>query len=238
MASLEDKLLELRLAVLRDYEIMDTPPEEDFDDITRLAAYICQTPIATITLLDQHRQWFKSKVGVNHCEDSIEHSFCYHAIQNRGIFQVDDATLDDRFATNPLVTADHGIRAYVGSPLVTDTGIPFGTLCAIDRVPHSFNEDQCEALASLSRMVVKAMEMRKTARALSQALKEKKEAENEISLLQEILPMCGWCHKVRDDEDYWSSVEGYITSHTNTRISHGICPDCLKKIQKEYNLQD
>ena len=222
-----------RVDALREYAIMDTTPEEGFDDISRLTSFICGTPIALITLLDLDRQWFKSRVGLDATETPIEHAFCAHAIKQEKVFLIPDAEKDDRFARNPLVTSAPNIRFYAGAPLVTPDGVALGTLCAIDRVPRDLSEEQQDALSALSRQVIMMLELRRTVKALDVALAEKRAAEAEVNTLRDLLPMCGWCRKVRDDEQLWLGVEEYLTIHSTTRFSHGICPDCAKTLREE-----
>lgn len=152
-----------RLAALRRYEVLDTPAEAEFDDFTALASRLCGTPIALISLLDESRQWFKSRVGLDVTETARELAFCDHTIRDTGIMEVPDAQLDERFAANPLVTGDPRIRFYAGAPLITPDGHALGTICVIDQQPRELDAKTRDSLMRLSRLVVGQLETRRTA---------------------------------------------------------------------------
>src|SRR5215469_13125517 len=173
-----------RLQVLWQYEVLDTIPEALFDDLTELAASICEAPIALISLVDEKRQWFKAKVGTTLTETSRDVSFCAHAIQQSDLFIVPDATKDERFANNPLVTSDPKIRFYAGAPLITPDGYALGTLCIIDKVPRELRSDQKQALRILARHVMTQLELRRHAGALTRAHKERDQIKNELTKAQ------------------------------------------------------
>jgi len=142
-----------RLQTLQRYKVLDTPAEAVFDDITRVASIVCETPMALVSLVDADRQWFKSKQGLDATETPRELAFCAHAIHDTEILEVRDATHDDRFARNPLVTGDPNIRFYAGAPLTGSDGTAAGTLCVVDRIPRTLKPHQREVLTALSRVV-------------------------------------------------------------------------------------
>ncbi len=151
-----------RVGALRASGIVDTAPERSYDQLAELAASICGTPIAIVSLIDSDRQWFKSKVGLSVTETSRDIAFCAHAIVHGDLLVVPDAATDQRFADNPLVTSDPHIRFYAGAPLVTPEGHALGTLCVLDHVPRQLSEQQLEALRVLSSQAVAQIELRKT----------------------------------------------------------------------------
>jgi len=149
-----------RLEFLKRLNILDTLPEQSFDDLTNLASEICKTPIAIITLVDETRQWFKSKVGLAATETSREVSFCGHAILGEDIFEIPNALADDRFHDNPLVMGDPNIRFYAGIPLISNNNYALGTLCVIDREARELSVEQRSALKKLGNLVETLIETR------------------------------------------------------------------------------
>ncbi|NTW97892.1 MAG: GAF domain-containing protein, partial [Oscillochloris sp.] len=173
-----------RQAALAQYQILDTPPEEAFDEIVRLAAEICGTPIAMVSLVDAHRQWFKARIGLTAAETPRDVGFCAHAITNPGdILVVPDAALDPRFANNPFVTDMPYIRFYAGMPLITREGHALGTLCVIDAVPHEISPSQRHALQVLSHQVMMQIEQRRQIRELQDAVAARATSEQHIQQL-------------------------------------------------------
>ena len=172
-----------RLAELQSYAILDTQPEEAFDDLTRLAAQICGTPIALVSLIDTNRQWFKAKVGIDAPETSRDIAFCAHAILTPDILVVPDAVNDSRFADNPLVTMAPNIRFYAGMPLITSQHQALGTLCVIDQVPRQLTPEQITALRILGQQVVSLLELRRRNFELEQHLAARVRAERSQTAL-------------------------------------------------------
>lgn len=150
-----------RLDALRSLDILDTAPEDDFDAVVKMAKELFQVPICLISLVDSERQWFKACIGLDASETSREISFCGHAILAEGAFVVLDATKDERFADNPLVTGPPDIRFYAGMPIRLPSGYQVGTVCVIDRVPHAtFDETDVKRLRLLADMAVTVMALR------------------------------------------------------------------------------
>jgi PAS domain S-box-containing protein len=178
-----------RLKVLWQYNVLDTPSEAAFDDLTELAAEICGAPIATITFVDENRQWFKSKVGLTATETSRDISFCAQAILSSELLIVPDATKDARFSKNPLVTGAPHIRFYAGAPLVNPDGVILGTICVIDKVPRKLSPSQRHALKVLSRHVVSLLELR---RASNDSAYQLRESESQYRVLFDGNPKPMW----------------------------------------------
>jgi signal transduction histidine kinase len=163
-----------RLDALRALDILDTMPEVEYDDFTMLASRICGTPIALISLIDEKRQWFKSRIGLDAQETSRNVAFCSHAILPNPpeLLEVDNATNDPRFHDNPLVTGAPHIRFYAGAPLITEDNLPMGTLCVIDREPRHLSASQRDALQALARQVSTRFDLRAAQKKLDERNRE------------------------------------------------------------------
>jgi len=217
-----------RLERLRRFGVLDTLPQEAFDHITALASAICDTPIALISLVDQDRQWFKSRVGLDATQTSREVAFCAHAIHEPGqVMVVEDATKDPRFQDNPLVTGQPDIRFYAGAPIVTGEGHALGTVCVIDPRSRSLSDAQQMALRSLARLVLTLMTHEEEQRAL---MAERERAAARASEIQTALTAAGLdllsfvdTHYVyryvnRCFTDYWARPEADIVGHTIAHV--------------------
>jgi GAF domain-containing protein len=150
-----------RLAALLRYDMLDTKPEQAYDDIVALASQICGTPISFIGFVDTDRLWFKARINVPDAESPRDTAFCAHTILQRHPMVVNDLSVDPRFADSELVTGGPELRFYAGAPLITSDGHALGTLCAVDTVPRELTEEQRRALGRLARQVVAQLELRR-----------------------------------------------------------------------------
>ena len=208
-----------RLEALTRYQILDTAAEASFDNLTRLAAAICEAPISLVSLVDEDRQWFKSRHGLDATQTPREQAFCAHALHGEDVLVVEDACEDPRFVDNPLVTGDPGIRFYAGAPLRVEGLHSLGTLCVIDRVPRSLSADQLHALTILRDAVVSHLELNRAA--------------SELKAMQSLLPVCAWCRSVKRDDSaggHWQPLHEYVAEMTP--VSHSICPRCSASVER------
>ncbi len=204
-----------RLAELKSFELMDSEEDEHLDNITRLASYICKTPISLVTLLDEKRQFFKSKVGLDIKETPIEQSFCIYSIESENAepFIVKDARKDKRFTENPLVTSEPRIVFYAAVPLITDNNLPLGTLCVIDQVPRQLDSDQLDALKALSKQVIQFFELKKSEQKLCTSNKIIQEQHQRIQNIVSATKVGTWEWNYQTGElivnDRWVDMLGY-----------------------------
>jgi two-component system, NtrC family, sensor kinase len=168
-----------RLAALQDYNILDTLPEQDYDDLTAIAAQIFDMPVSVISLVDRDRQWFKSRHGVDAYETPRDLAFCAHTIMEPDqVLAVPNACEDPRFDQNPLVTGDLSIRFYAGAPLVDANGMALGTICVLDQKPREITLQQMQTLKALSRQVMAQLELRRKTRSLEQEVVQREQSAN------------------------------------------------------------
>lgn len=217
-----------RLQELYSLELLDTPYEEEFDEIVRIASKICNAPMSVVTLLDSQRQWFKAKVGDIASETSRDVSFCGHAIMGDGIMEVPDAMDDERFFDNPLVSGAPQIRFYAGMPLVTQRGYKIGTLCVIDTVPRNLDEGQLESLQTLAKQVMRIIELRVRVKELNELTNVKNkiisiighDVRNPLASVKNILQMKEMGYISGPDEDKFLKMASEQVDNTISMVSN------------------
>lgn len=171
---------DLRLGELDSFDILDSPTEAEYDEITLLASTICKTPIALISLIDSDRQWFKSHHGLDARETPRNISFCGHAINQDELFEVSNALTDERFSDNPLTVGDPRVVFYAGQPLISEKGYKVGTLCVIDHAPRKLSEEQKKAMNVLAKHVIAQMELRRSNKKLKESLAQIESQKEEL----------------------------------------------------------
>jgi len=225
-----------RLRALHDLDILDTPPEPDFDDIARLAAMICGTPMSLVSLVDNDRQWFKARVGFDVEATPRDESFCAHAILGRGLMVVADARADIRFADNPYVRREPGVRFYAGAPLVTSDGHALGALCVVDAVPRRLTVVQLRALRALARQVTGQLELRHHA---ATAARETTRRHQLDRLSDELVPLLGG--RLREPLQHLRSCAEVLRDHDSCppelaerigAMAHAHAPDLLRLLDE------
>lgn len=220
-----------RLKALKEYSIMDSLAEKEYDAITQLASYICGTPIALVSLLDEERQWFKSSVGLGVTETPRSFSFCQYAIMGDDIYEVNNAMENELFTENPLVTGNPNIRFYAGAPLKDENGFNLGSLCVIDTEPRILTDEQKKALQLLANQVVLLLDLRKKNTDL---IKSQKEFQNFIELSKDLVCIAnvdGCFYKVNPA---FTDVLGYSKEELEGKPFVGLIhPEDLDKTFKE-----
>lgn len=217
-----------RLAALESYAILDSEPEREFDDLVAVAAHVCDARFATVTLIDEARQWHKARLGLDMQETPRDVAFCAHTILSDETVVVLDMREDERFCDNPFVAGEPGVRFYVGAPLMTRDGYALGTLCVMDtelRVDRPLTREQIACFEALSRQTIRLIEHRRSNLMLADAL-------DRVRLLDPLVPICAWCKRVRKDDDYWSSISEYLSEHAGVATTHGLCPDCYDRMDE------
>ncbi len=209
---------EKRLNALKKYHILDTETEQEYEELVKLASELCEVPISLITLIDSNRQWFKARLGLDLPETPRTVAFCAHAILNDTLMTVEDATHDERFSDNPLVTAEPDIRFYAGMPLITPDGYKLGTLCVIDRKPRKLSSLQKRGLEVLANQVVKLLELRLKNRELSELVQLQSKMLSVIS------------HDVRGPLNSLQVLLEFIGSESNPEEIKEVLEDALKLI--------
>ena len=215
-----------RLAALHAYDILDQEADPAYRDIVTIAGQLMHTPIVLISLVDAERQWFLARDGMVVPETPRDMAFCAYTILDGGPLVVRDARHDPRFRDSALVTHDPGIRFYAGAPLETPGGQRIGSLCAMDRVAREATPEQLAAMMALSRQVVRLLEFRLAARQLRDALERSR-------TLGDLLPVCAGCKRIRNDAQYWQTLERYLETQIGTQVTHSICPECTARLYPE-----
>ncbi|ATB43854.1 sensor histidine kinase [Cystobacter fuscus] len=193
-----------RLAALRSYAVLDTEPELSFDDVTHLASRICDTPVALVVLVDEVRQWFKSRVGTALEGISREHGFCSYTILQSDPFIIQDATADARFRDNPLVTAPSGFRFYAAAPLINPQGLALGTVCVFDHIPRQLTPEQTRSLEALARQVVSLLELRRMNSEQRRLIDELRTSQERIDILQRATHDAIWDWDLKTNQLTWN----------------------------------
>jgi PAS domain S-box-containing protein len=228
-----------RIAALKAYQILDTRSEAGFDALTHLASMICNTSISLVSLIDHDRQWFKSNQGLPQASQTPRDiAFCTHAILGDQLLEVNDATLDQRFHDNPLVTADPNIRFYAGMPLINDAGFALGTLCVIDSQPKTLNDFQRQALASLAQAVVSLIDAKKGSYRLLQIIEHAPYGALIISdqqIITSVNPPLMQMLGYRPDELVGLTIDQLVTPLSNTKtLAAVLAPEARTQLQRQH----
>ncbi|MGN6528175.1 MAG: PAS domain-containing protein [Burkholderiaceae bacterium] len=228
-----------RLEVLRELGVLDTLPEPVFDAIVASAARACGVPMATISLIDLNRQWFKARIGLEALETPREVAFCDHAIRSDHLMEVPDATRDERFAANPLVTGHPDVRFYAGAPIRLEDGSRVGTVCVIDRVPRALDDRQRETLESLAAIVASLLDQRRrllqaTGRLAESELRQRRLYQASPAILHSVGPD----GRILDVSDRWLALMGYERDEVVGRLSSDFLSEASQRRARQVVLPE
>src|SRR5690349_20472326 len=210
-----------RLDALRSFGVLDTDPEPAFDEIVQIAAQICNVPIAAVSFVDEHRQWFKAVLGYGSREIQLDLSICVHALSGGDVLVIPDTTADPRSANNPLVTGPPGLRFYAGALLATEDGLPLGTLCVLDVTPRpqGISQRQADALQALARAVMRQLKLKQANLALA-------DTQRRLRDTADTMPQMIWATDPDDSNSYynqrWYEFTGLPRSSTGRDQWHDV----------------
>lgn len=220
-----------RLAALRGYEILDSPPERTFDRVTDLAAHHFQVPVSTVSLVDDRRIWFKARHGLDVQEVPREPGLCSTCILSNATYVVNDAAEDARAKANALVQGEPGIRFYAAAPLITHEGHRLGTLNIVDFRPRQLDAEGEATLQNMAGVIMDQMELRRTAMQSLQSLSHVLKDGATGTPMKELLTVCAWSQKIRI-EDEWLTFEEFLVRKLGLSLTHGISPEAAKAFRE------
>lgn len=222
-----------RLNILKNYEILDTPKDGAFDRVTKIACAYFKVPISLVTLVDEDRIWFKSRIGLDINEIPRSPGLCSSAILSDDAYVIKNAIDDPRTLSNPLVAGDFGLRFYAAAPLVTHEGFRLGTINIIDFIPRDLTEDDELMLKNLAGLVMDQMELRLSSRKMLESLST---AVQFIQSLGHLVTVCAWTKRIRLDGT-WYSFEDFLEKKLGLDVTHGIHPEAFAKVLKNQSIK-
>lgn len=233
MPSADPRTEARRLSALREYDILDTPPDGTFDRITALAARFFETPISLISLVDEDRIWFKSRYGVDDIDEvEREPGLCASVIMTDEAYVVENAIEDPRTLDNPLVAGEFGLRFYAAAPLITKGGHRLGTINVMDFEPRELEDDAREVLHDFADIVIDQMELRLAAREIVERLCRTFAESDDSEDAEEVVTVCAWTKRVRINGE-WVSFENFLTETLGASVTHGVHPDIVAELAAE-----
>ena len=225
-----------RLASLRSYEILDTPPDGAFDRITALAARHFGVPIALVSMVDEDRIWFKSRYGLDADEIPRSPGLCASVIFSDSAYVVKNAIEDPRTLANPLVAGELGLRFYAAAPLITHDGFRLGTINIIDFHPREFDAEGEDTLRQFAGLVMDQIELRLSARKAIESLSNFFVRSRGSKELSNLITVCAWSRKIRVEGE-WVTFEEFLVDRLGVSISHGLSPEVAQRLNKELDLR-